>query len=75
MRVISGAGEFEITVEKMSARDGALIMAGTMGVWESETIIEPRDVLQMLRVSLRPSVLLYLVTLPFRMAFGRRGKE
>lgn len=73
MRVISGAGEFEITVRQMTARQGALVMAGTMGVWESETIIEPQDILRMLRVSLRPAVLIYLATLPFRIVFrGRR---
>ena len=73
MRVISGAGEFEITVERMTARDGALVMAGTMGVWESETIIEPRDVLEKARASLCPGVLLYLLSLPLRMLF--KGKK
>lgn len=75
MRVISGAGEFEITVRHMTARRGALVMAGTMGVWESETIIEPQDILRMLRVSLRPAVLVYLATLPFRILFRREKRS
>lgn len=50
-------------------------MAGTMGVWESETIIEPQDILRMLRVSLRPAVLVYLATLPFRILFRREKRS
>lgn len=75
MRVISGAGEFEITVEKVVAREGALVLVGTMGVWESETIIEPRDIVQMTRVSLRPRVLLFILSLPFRLLRRRGGEQ
>ncbi len=71
--MISGADGFEITVERMTARDGALVMVGTMGVWESETIIEPGDILQLARALLRPGVLLYLLSLPLRMLF--KGKK
>ncbi len=74
MMVISGAGEFEITVEKVIVREGALVLVGTMGVWESETIIEPRDVIQLTRVSLSPRVLLYLLSLPFRLLRRRGGQ-
>ena len=74
MRVISGAGEFEITVDKVIARDGALVLVGTMGVWESETIIEPGDILRLTRVSLTPRVLLFLLGLPLRLLRGG-GKE
>lgn len=72
MMVISGAGEFEITVQKVITRGNALVLIGTMGVWESETIIEPQDILQLARVSLKPRVLLFLLGLPWRLL--RRGK-
>ncbi len=75
MRVVSGAGEFEITVEKVLARDGALVLVGTMGVWQSETFIEPGDVARLTRVSLRPRVLLFFLGLPFRLLFGRGRKR
>lgn len=71
--VISGAGEFEMTVSRVITRDNALVLIGTMGVWESETIIEPRDILRLTRVSLTPRVFLYLLGLPFRLMFRRRG--
>lgn len=74
MRVISGAGEFEISVDKVVARDGALVMVGTMGVWESETIIEPGDLLRLARVSLSPRVLLFLLRLPIRLLRGKRPR-
>ncbi len=70
MRVISGAGEFEITVDKVVTREGTLVMVGTMGVWESETIIEPGDIVRLTRVSLTPRVLLYLLGLPWRLLRG-----
>ena len=71
MRVISGAGEFEISVDRVVARDGMLVLMGTMGVWESETIIGPQDVLRLTRVSLTPRVLLFLLGLPWRLLRGR----
>ena len=40
MQVISGAGEFEIVVERVEVRDTSLVMIGKMGIWESETIID-----------------------------------
>jgi hypothetical protein len=75
MRVISGAGEFEITVRRMTARQGALVLAGTMGVWESETIIEPADIVRMARVSLTPRVLWFLASLPVRLLLRRKDGQ
>ncbi len=74
MRVISGAGEFEITVAKVVAKEGSLVLVGSMGVWQSETFIEPRDLWLLTRVSLRPRVIAYFLGLPFRALF-RRGKS
>jgi hypothetical protein len=57
MRVISGAGEFEILVERVEVRDTSLVMVGKMGVWESETIVDQAEIPRLLRVSLTPRVL------------------
>ncbi len=74
MRVISGAGEFDLTAERVEVRDGALIMVGKMGIWESETIIDPGDIGLLARLSLRPRVLLWLIARPF-VALWQRSRR
>lgn len=65
MQVISGAGEFEISIERVEVRGSAVVLIGKMGVWESETIIEQAEVGHLLRVSLRPRTLGWVLTWPF----------
>jgi hypothetical protein len=65
MQVISGAGEFEIVVERVEVRDTALVMIGKMGIWESETIIGQAELPQLLRAALTPRVLGWALGRPF----------
>jgi hypothetical protein len=71
MQVISGAGEFEIVVERVEVRDTSLVMIGKMGVWESETIIGQSELPHLLRVALTPRVLGWALGRPFT-ALARR---
>ncbi|MFQ5698480.1 MAG: hypothetical protein ACE5IL_09365 [Myxococcota bacterium] len=71
MRVVSGAGEFEIRVERLEVRDGAVVMVGKMGIWESETFIEDGDVGQLLRLALRPSLMGWALARPFAVIWKR----
>lgn len=64
MRVISGAGEFEIVVERVEVRETSLAMIGKMGVWESETLIGQAELPHLLRVSLTPRVLGWALSRP-----------
>ena len=77
MQVISGAGEFEIVVDRVEVRDTSLVMIGKMGIWESETIIEQEELPRLLRVALNPRVLRWTVGRPFAALarrFRRRGE-
>ena len=77
MQVISGAGEFEIVVERVEVRDTSLVMIGKMGIWESETIIDQAELPQLLRVALNPRVLGWVTVRPFAALarrFRRRGE-
>ena len=77
MQVISGAGEFEIVVERVEVRDTSLVMIGKMGIWESETIIDQAELPQLLRVALNPRVLGWFTVRPFAALarrFRRRGE-
>jgi hypothetical protein len=79
MRVISGAGEFELSVERVEVRDRSLVMIGKMGVWEAETIIEEGELGHLLGVSLRPRILGWALARPFvalwRRLRGRGARE
>ena len=65
MRVVSGAGEFEITFERLEVRSGAMVVIGKMGVWEAETFVERADLATLTRLSARPRVLAWIAGLPF----------
>lgn len=65
MRVLSGAGEFELTIDRVYKRGRDLIMVGKMGVWESETIVTPEEFADIMRVSASPSIMALILKLPF----------
>ncbi len=65
MQVISGAGEFEIRVERAEVRDTSVVLIGKMGIWESETFIDQAELGHLLRVSLTPRVLGWALSRPF----------
>jgi hypothetical protein len=78
MQVISGAGEFEILVERVEVRDSSVVMVGKMGIWESETIIDLAEIPRLLRVALTPRVLGWVLARPFAalaQRFRRRGES
>ena len=53
MHVVSGAGEFEISVEQMAVRDGRLLMTGQMGIWAAEITVERVEMGRLLLLGLR----------------------
>jgi hypothetical protein len=71
MRVISGAGEFELSVERMEVRESTVVLVGKMGIWDSETIIEGSEFAHLLRVSLHPRVLAWAAARPFAALWRR----
>jgi hypothetical protein len=78
MQVISGAGEFEIVVERVEVREASVVMIGKMGIWESETIIDQAELPHLLRVALTPRVLGWALGRPFAALarlFRRRGES
>jgi hypothetical protein len=78
MQVISGAGEFEILVERVEVRDTSVVMVGKMGIWESETIIDQAEIPRLLRVAFTPRVLGWVLGRPFAalaQRLRRRGES
>ena len=65
MKVVSGAGEFELSFERTEIRDQSMVIIGKMGVWEAETIIGEGELGHLLAVTLSPRVLLWALSRPF----------
>ncbi len=66
MIIKSMAGEFDISIEGFEIEGRHLIMVGRMGVWDARTYITGSELLTVLGKLIKPSVLLGLITLPFR---------
>lgn len=73
MHVVSGAGDFEISVEELAVRDGRLLMTGEMGIWNAEITMEPGEMRQVLGKALRSlGVLRWLLA---AMLWPKRGSR
>ena len=72
MKVVSPAGDFEITVHESSVEDDRIVIKGQMGVWDSKIYMSPSDVLQLGKIFLNPSVILYLLKAPFKSLMGSK---
>jgi len=72
MKVVSPAGDFEITVHESTVEDDKIVIKGQMGVWDSKIYMSPSDVLQFGKIFLNPSVILYLLKAPFKSLMGSK---
>ena len=72
MKVVSPAGDFEITVNKSTVEEDMIVIEGQMGVWDSKIFMTPSDVLQFGKIFLNPSVILYLLKAPFKSLLGSK---
>lgn len=73
MRVLSGAGEFELVVQQITTDGDNVVLVGPMGVWDASTTITPEELMHLLRLSLNRKVLLHLARLPWLLRRRRRG--
>ncbi len=69
MKVVSPAGEFEMTLEEADVEEGRVVVRGRMGVWDANIYMEPSDLASFFTIMLRPKVFMFLLSLPFRAAF------
>ena len=66
MKVSSEAGDFDITVKEASVEGEFVVLTGQMGVWDSKIYMTPADLWKFTSIFLSPSVILYILKLPFR---------
>ncbi len=72
MKVVSPAGDFDITVNESTVEEDMIVIKGQMGVWDSKIYMSPSDVLQFGKIFLNPSVILYLIKAPFKSLLGSK---
>ena len=72
MKVVSPAGDFEITVNDSMVEEDKIVIKGQMGVWDSKIYMTPTDVLQFGKIFLNPSVIFYLLKAPFKSLMGSK---
>lgn len=70
MKVVSPAGDFEITIEDSSIEGDSIILKGQMGVWDSKIYLKPGDLFIFTSMLVRPSIILFLLKYPFKKFFG-----
>jgi hypothetical protein len=73
VKVESQAGNFVLSFERMDPGEGELVITGRMGVWEATTHMSLSEFLGILKMTLRPSLLLFLLKALFTGGFRRKG--
>lgn len=71
MKVVSPAGDFEILIKEAEVEGNSVIIRGQMGVWDSKIYLSPGDLWLFASIFFRPSILLFILQLPFRLLFRR----
>ncbi len=67
MKVVSPAGDFEIVIKEAGIEGDSIVIKGQMGIWDSKMYLSARDLWLFASIFFRPSVLLFLIKLPFRL--------
>jgi hypothetical protein len=72
LKVVSPAGDFEILIREAGVEGGSIVVKGQMGVWDSKIYLDSEDIWLFTSLFFRPSVLFFLLKLPFRLLFKQK---
>jgi len=75
MKVESQAGKFILSFEKMEPGDRQVVITGKMGVWDARTYVSLPEFLGILRLTLTPRMLWFLLKALFTGAMFRSPPE
>ena len=64
-KIVSSAGEMEMSLASIGVEGDNIVMKGKMGVWDSTISVTPREALKMAGMMLSLSLILYVLKLPF----------
>jgi hypothetical protein len=74
MKVESQAGKFLLSFDSMEPGEAGLVIKGRMGVWEATTFMSLPEMWEILKLTLRPRVLGYLLRALFTGGFRAQAK-
>ena len=75
MKVVSPAGEFDFEIKDSAVEEEHVVLSGQMGVWDSKIYLTPSDIWLFTTIFLRPSVILFILKLPFKYLFGSKREQ
>jgi len=75
MRIESGAGVFDVQIERAKASDAGLTLYGTVDEWDCVTSLEAGEMARVFLMCIRPSALIVLIKGLLQNARGRRDSR
>lgn len=66
MKITSPAGELQLSLNNLEVREGILVLKGSMGLWDAEGALDREDLIVMIKLLMRPSVLFQLFKILFK---------
>jgi hypothetical protein len=64
-RMVSPAGDMEVTFLRVDGLKNQIVVVSKFGVWDSKIYLSPDEIAHIIRLMLKPSVLLFLLIFPF----------
>ena len=74
-RLVHPSGDLEINITGMTSSDEMLVVKGTLGVWDADIYVTPREIAKIMRLLLNWSVIGYLVRLPLLLLSGDDNRD
>lgn len=74
MQVESQAGKFILSFDRMEPGEREIVITGKMGVWDAKTHVSLPEFFGILRMTLRPRMLGFLLKALFTGAWFRRSE-
>lgn len=64
-RMVSPAGDMEVTFLRVDGLKNQMVVVSKFGVWDSKIYLSPGEIAHIIRLMLKPSVVLFLLIFPF----------
>jgi hypothetical protein len=74
-KIVSSAGEMEMSLLSIKVEGRNITMKGKMGVWDAKVTVSPEEALRVVRMMLKLSLIVYIFKLPFLPLKRKNGLE
>ena len=64
-KIVSSAGEMDMSLLEIGVEGDNIVMKGKMGVWDSKITVTPQEAAKMAGMMISFSLILYILKLPF----------